>query len=344
MTDSRSVAKIAIAVAVVGIVLVAVAGVLIYERPSIVAVENRFGNVNESSTAIETDLVVHNPNPVGVTFEDMTTNYAIELNGIVMAQGTDRGIPLRKGNTTIEQTTLLDNSDIPEWWETHIRNGERTNVDITAQVDTSILGREFTFTRERTVETDITGRLNTTETRAVDPIDANIPLVSEPLLYVNETSASWGEVTENRTALDISTEVYNPSAIPYPISEFEYTVRMNNVTVGTGTTDRAYVVQSGAERTINETVMIDNSALDEWWVTHVRNDQTTTVQVDVTAVVELPNGETIRVPLGPLSTGTTFETDLFGTKNATGASAGAIERPAARSPEHRSRGRAPVES
>jgi LEA14-like dessication related protein len=154
-----------------------------------------------------------------------------------------------------------------------------------------------------------------TDTRPVDPIDTDISLIPDTPLYVNETSASWGRITENRTFLDLSIALYNLSAIPYPISTLEYTVSLNNVTVGHGATEQAYTIPPGTERTINGTVVIDNSALDGWWVTHIKHNQTTDVQIDVTALIELPNGETIRLPLGPLTPTNTFETDLFGTKN-----------------------------
>jgi LEA14-like dessication related protein len=311
---SRPVWKAALVVVVV-LAVVAVVGVVVYEQPSVVAVDTRFGAVNESATAIETDIVVHNPNPLGITLGDATTNYTVRLNGITMARGTEEGISLRQGNTTIEETTLFDNSDIPDWWVSHVSNGERTRAEVTARVDTSLFGREFTRTRQRTITTRFTDRINTTATRPVDPTNATIPLVADPPLYVNETSARWGPVTENRTALALSTTLYNPSAVPYPVSTLEYTLSMNNVTVGRGTTQRGYLVPGETERTVNGTLVIDNSALDEWWVSHIENDQTTDVRIAVTAVIELPNGDTLRLPLDPISQTQTFETDLLGGGN-----------------------------
>jgi LEA14-like dessication related protein len=311
---SRSVLKAALAVVVL-LAVVAVVGVVVYERPSVVAVDTRFGAVNESATAIETDVVVHNPYPLGITLGDATVNYTVQLNSITVARGMEEGIPLTTGNTTIEETTLFDNGDVPEWWVSHVSNGERTRAEVTARVDTSLFGWEFTRTRQRTITTDLTDRINTTETRPVDPTDTTIPLVADPPLYVNETSARWGPVTENRTALNISTTLYNPSTVPYPVSRLEYTISMNNVTVGRGTTRRSYLVPSGAERTVNATLAIDNSALDEWWVSHIGNNQTTDVRIEVAAVIDLPSGDTLTLPLEPVSRTRTFKTDLLGGTN-----------------------------
>jgi LEA14-like dessication related protein len=313
--DSRRMTKAALVV-VVALSLVAVAGVVVDERPSVVAVDNRFGGVNGSSTVVETDVVVNNPNPLGITLGEATTNYTVQLNGITVARGTEEGIPLPAGNTTIEETTRFDTSDIPDWWVSHSRNGERTRVNVTARIDTSLFGHEFTHARQRTIETDITDRINTTDTRPVDPMGASIPFIADPPLYVNGTNASWGRVTENRTALDLSTTLYNPSAIPYPVSRLEYTLTMNDITVGRGTTQRSYLVPGETERTINGTLVVDNAALDEWWVSHIETDQTTTVRVDVVAVIDLPNAGTIRIPLDPISRTQTFETDLLDGENA----------------------------
>jgi LEA14-like dessication related protein len=316
--DSRTVWK-AVLVVVVLLSLVAVAGAVVYERPSVVAVDARFDTVNESATAIETDVIVHNPNPFGITLGNATTNYTVQLNGITVARGTEEGIPLETGNTTIEETTVFDNGDVPVWWVSHIRNGERTRAEVTARVDTSLLGQEFTRTRERTITTRFTDRINTTATQPVDPTNATIPLVADPPLYVNETSARWGPITENRTALNLSTTLYNPSTVPYPVSRLEYTLSMNDVTVDRGTTQRSYLVPGGTERTINGTLAIDNSVLDEWWVSHIENDQTTDVRIEVTAVIDLPNGDTLRLPLDPVSQTRTFETNLLDGANESAA-------------------------
>lgn len=90
---------------------------------------------------------------------------------------------------------------------------------------------------------------------------------------------------------------------------------MNNITVGHGTTQRSYFVPNRTEQTINGTLVIDNSVLDKWWVSHIESNQTTAVQVNITAVIELPNGDTLRLPLDPLSQKRTFETDLLSEQN-----------------------------
>ncbi|MWG35841.1 LEA type 2 family protein [Halomarina oriensis] len=292
-------------------------------RPAVTDVENRFGDVDRNETTIRTDLALSNPNPVGVRLGGASVDYTVYMNDVEMAQGGRDGVNLPRGDSELGFTTQMDNERIPAWWVSHIENDERTEVTIDASVHSSTLGRSFDLPQRRTIETDIIGQFRSTEDR---PVNANQPLVSDPVLVVRETDAQWGEVTEARTPIDASMTVYNPKSVPYVVTEIGYNVTMNDVPVGNGTTDEGYVIPAGAEKTVGTTMAIDNSRLDEWWVTHLRNDQVTEMRIDFHATIRLPNGETVRVPLDALTYTKTIETDIFGTKNAsTNGSASAGE-------------------
>jgi LEA14-like dessication related protein len=130
---------------VVALVVVLVAGGAavafgVLGAPSVTAVENRFGEVDQERTTIHTDLVVNNPNPVGVQLGDTRINYTVAMNDVSIANGSKRGLEVDPGNTTLEFTTRMRNEKIPAWWVTHVRNGERTEVQIDAQARTGLLG------------------------------------------------------------------------------------------------------------------------------------------------------------------------------------------------------------
>ena len=80
--------RVAVTVVFVGLVLIAL-GVAsgFFSVPSVVGSQNSFGNVNDSTTVNETDLIVPNPNPVGARFGGVTVNYTVSMNGIAMATG-----------------------------------------------------------------------------------------------------------------------------------------------------------------------------------------------------------------------------------------------------------------
>jgi LEA14-like dessication related protein len=152
-------------------------------------------------------------------------------------------------------------------------------------------------------------QFNSTETR---PVNASQPLVSDPVLYVNETSAQWGEVKESATPLNLDFRVYNPKEYPVGVSEIGYEITMNDVAVGEGTTEQGYTVGPKSTETVETTTLIDNAKLDEWWVSHLERDQVTDLRIDFYARLEVTGGETIRVPLRSLTYTETIETDIFG--------------------------------
>jgi LEA14-like dessication related protein len=281
--------------------------------PAVTDVENRFGSVDDEETTVRTDLALSNPNPVGVSLGGASVAYTVSMNDVEMARGEREGLDLPAGRSDLEFTTRMDNDRIPAWWVSHVRNGERTEVRVDATVRSSTLGRSVDLTRTRTVETDIVEQFRSTEHR---PVDADLPLVSDPVLVVRETDANWGAVTNRSTPIEMSFAVYNPKSVPYAVTEIGYNVTMNGVAVGNGTTETGTVLPPEEETTVPATTVIDNRRLDEWWVTHLENDQRTDLRIDFHATVDLPGGGTVRVPLDALTYTRTVETDVFGTKNA----------------------------
>jgi len=329
--DDRAIVRVKAVLAAVGVLTASIGGAFalgLVGAPAVVDVENRFGNVNQDRTMILTDLVVNNPNPIGVQLGGSTVNYTVYMNDIEMAHGSKAGLQIQSGNTTLPFETAMLNDRIPPWWVSHIRNDEVTNVTIDATVKTSVLGnRSFDLNQREQVETDIISAFASNETRPVE--GPQNPIYSNPVLYVNRTDGTWGEVDRQSTPIPMEFVVYNPQTEPYTITEVGYEISMNNVSMGEGTTDQAYVIPGGSTETLRTTPTIDNRNLDEWWVSHLRNDQRTTLRIDFYAKVELPTGNQIRVPLDRLTYVQTFETDIFGTKNETGDGAAGTATPTA---------------
>lgn len=314
--------KLKVLAAVLGVLAVSVGGAFtvgVVGVPSVDDVENRFGNVTDSTTTIHTDLHVSNPNPIGVNLGGTTAEYTVEMNGIEMAHGKKESIALERGNSTLDFTTRMDNAKIPAWWASHIQNGEHTDLTVHADVYSSIINRSFGAPEvNEPVDTDIIGEFNSTERR---PVNANTPVVSDPVAYIERTNASWGAVSEERTPIDMRFDVYNPKAVPITITEIGYTITMNDIRVGEGASEETYVVPPGGTETLWTTTAIDNTKLDAWWATHLRNNQITEMEIDFYAKVDLSEvgGGEARVPLAELTHTETIETDLFGTKNQTDA-------------------------
>jgi len=120
-----------------------------------------------------------------------------------------------------------------------------------------------------------------------------------------------GNATANRTPIDASATVTNPTPIPVPITEIRYTVQLNGIVVGAGTAAERTVLEPDSTQSLEATAAIDNSRLDEWWVTHLRNDEASNLTVDFDATLE-SGGVERTIPLEFISYERTFETDLLG--------------------------------
>jgi len=290
-----------------------------YDRPTVENVESHVVDVNTTTTLVETDVSISNPNPIGIRLGDATLTHSVEMNGVEMGANTEHGLRIGRKTTNVTLTTAIDNRKIPTWWGRHIENGERTRVETSLGVSVPVLGRIATNTETTTFRTNVTDRLSSSTPR---PVNADRPLLSDPVLVINRTSATWGEVTHNATPLDTEITVYNPSPVRFELTRLEYTVTMNDVVVGNGTTGETVALPAGERRTITAETVIRNDRLDDWWKTHIQRDQRTDLRVAFTGVVSLPNGDTVRVPLRGLDYTATIRTHVF----ETSGSAGELER------------------
>jgi len=135
------------------------------------------------------------------------------------------------------------------------------------------------LTRNRTFQTNLLEPLETEETRRFSAFGREV-------LVVDETDAQWGQATAERTPIDASARVTNSLPAPIPVTEIQYTVRMNGIVVGSGQAAEQTVLPAQSTRTLEARAVIDNSKLDDWWVTHLRNNQTTRLTVTFDATVQ----------------------------------------------------------
>jgi|AntRauMinimDraft_4_1070384.scaffolds.fasta_scaffold00059_27 LEA14-like dessication related protein len=281
--------------------------------PAVESVDNRFGDVNESVSEVETDLTIDNPNPVGANLGGVRVNYSVAMNDVTMATGEKRGVSVASGTSTTNLTTDLRNDRIPAWWVSHVNSGESSDLAVDATVTSSTLGRSMSFQpANRDVDTDVLGQFNSSEDQE---IDANAPLVSDPVLVIEERNASWGEATSQETPIDLTFDVHNPKASPVVVSSIGYDITMNDVDVGDGETAETVTIPGGETREVVFPTTIRTQSLDDWWVSHLRNDQVTNLTIDFYAEIQPPGSdESYRVPLNGMTYEKTIETDLFGNK------------------------------
>ncbi len=293
----------------------------VFGVPSVEEVDNRFGSVNETDTIIETNIRVDNPNPIGLSLGGVSADYDVTMNDVEMAEGAKDGLSIDSGQSTVSLQTRMQNERIPDWWVTHIENDEETTLSVQGTVNSSLVGQSVDIPEvERSVSTDIDSALDSSETR---PVNANRPLIDDPVLFLNETSGSWGDVNDSTTEINMEFVVYNPKPYAVPVSELGYNMTMNGVAIGSGESERTVVIQPGSTATVQTTTVMENEKLDEWWVSHLENNQVTDLEIAFSAQIDpsnaggITNGQTIEIPLDTVEH--RINTDVFGNKNESGS-------------------------
>lgn len=119
---------------------------------------SHWGDVSEQSTEIITLATIRNDNMIPVPITKF--RYSVKFNDIKIAEGSsDVDVIIQpKSEATLTFVTKIDNQMLDEWWVSHIRNGEMTDVHIQLQPVVEIAGEEFAFTlaeEETSFETNL---------------------------------------------------------------------------------------------------------------------------------------------------------------------------------------------
>jgi len=103
----------------------------------------RWGEADEDETPIKIRVRIRNPNPFAVSFEDLY--YTIDMNGVGVGEGhvDDFRLP-RWSKKVVSTEAVLRNEKIADWWPLHLRNGEKTQTEISVSGTVGVLG----YTRE----------------------------------------------------------------------------------------------------------------------------------------------------------------------------------------------------
>jgi len=91
---------------------------------------------------------------------------------------------------------------------------------------------------------------------------------------------TWGKVTIESTEIWTKVTVHNPNNFPIYFTKIEYTIYMNDVLMGAGSSEEDIIIRANSDKTIHLTTVIDNSKLAEWWVSHINNGEKTTFKFD----------------------------------------------------------------
>lgn len=297
-----------------------------------------WGEVTSERTEIVTTLWVNNPNPIGLNMnEGFSTEYVIALNGVELATGQKESVSIENGNNTVELQSFVDNSELPTWWVQFVRANEtvQLNVTGTATVPTPLGATDVSIPPvERTMLNDSTpivdslssaaaateGTYTSNETVGTE-LGGGTAVVG---VEVVDAAARWGAVNESTTVVLFDFTFHNPSeTVPFPAVPDGMTISidMNEVRMFEASEDEAQprdvgpdaVIQPGETRTVTIAVTMPNDKIDDWFTSHVRNEERSEVDARFRFVFEEPKtGTTIRIPEdNPITYSCEMQTAIF---------------------------------
>lgn len=273
------------------------------QEPSVEDVTVRWGEVTQDTSEIRATVVVDNPNAVGVPGV-IDIEYTASLNSVAIAEGVKEGVGLPTGQSEIELVIPIENRKITEWWVTHVNQEEESTLAIEASVN-GPAGVSFALpTQQQAFETDILGGLGSEG-------GDELTLLGEPFLTLGERTAEWGEATAESTPLTVSAEVTNEHDEPLRFDGVGYVIEMNGITMGEGEDMSGLTVEPGETGTLEIDAALDTGRIDDWWVSHLNANETTTLTVETYAIVDGGEDDPT-VELDLIQLGMDLRTDLLG--------------------------------
>ena len=248
-------------------------------KPEIRKISHEWGKVTGSTTEIITKVVVYNPNPVPLPLKDVLTE--IYMNNLKMGEGSALKAEIKANSeSTIVISTKLENGRIPEWWVSHIKNGEKSVMKVKGYLvfDLKIMEFRYPIELSNAMETDILAGLG-----------SNVPqkINAGPItLTIKSTRSYWGDVNRDYTEIITLATIYNDNPVPVAISKIHQIVEMNGIRFAEGSSDVAAVIQPKSEATLTFVTKLDNRMLDEWWVSHIENGEKTRIKIVLQPFVE----------------------------------------------------------
>lgn len=303
----RRIAKL-LGLAVVALVVLLILGFVtgVLGLPSVqVDDPGDWGNVSDNQTKVMTTLSVSNPNPFGVTIGDgFSAEYAVELDGVRLIMGQRDSISIPSGQSTKQLVSTIDNDRIVPWWRAYVRNNETIDMRATGQAHVSaMVSKTIQFPAyEQTLLQDeqpvidaFSGAVSSMEGRYTRSV-----AIGTVGYEIQEASATWGNVSQNTTQMDITIRIHNPGDVPVPLvpDGFRLSAEANGIelfsaqreAISARNVDGDTLLAPGATRTVTFEANLSNNRINDWFISHVRNDEQTNLTVTPQLVFEV--GET----------------------------------------------------
>jgi len=209
---------------------------------------------------------------------------------VVGAGETTDGITLAPGETaSYDVAAAIDTPRMQQWWVSHLRNDEVTNLRIkvyaVAEVDGDRERLPLTvYERQAVFETDFLGT-GATSVELVET-DADDDGFARPT--IRDTDSAFGDAGDDETEIRTRVGVDNPTDAAY--------ADLLAVDVETRTTLAGVVAANGTDRiddlpqgsgTVTTTSTMPHDVVPEWWAAHLRNDERSESRTELDAAADV---------------------------------------------------------
>lgn len=283
-----------------------------------------WGEIEDNTVAVISSMYVYNPNSFGLNLSNVNASYEMKMNDITLAKGNKSGIAIPEDkNKTINLTSRLKTGKVPDWWASHLQNRESSNLELPIEIDAKVFSRSFSFSTVAytdTIQTDIDSQLN----KAFSNVEGNYSWsptgtdIGETDIEVWDVQAYWGEVDRETTNLMIDMSIRNPNSYPIPIPQLTGDLTMNNIEIAEWDANDVEIVNAADDTTIQpgETqeitikVAMDNDKIDDWFVSHVANDEQTQASTEIKFAFDVA-GQKLTFPQDGMECGFSFKTAIL---------------------------------
>jgi len=264
-------------------ILVLSSGCLGIGKPEVLGYKSEWGEITQSYSEIITKIDIKNPNPFSIPLKAI--ELTLYINGVELGKGRSIGDASLKPNTvtTITISTKIDNSKIPEWWVSHIKNGEVSELLLKGNLVFKILVAEFRFPFEERdeIRTNILKGFEINRDVSFGPVSARVKI-----------DPRWGEVTRDYTKILLDATI--DSDVRFYLKGIKYEVLMNGIKIGEGYYDKEVKIGKSTKFTLE--LYLNNDKLDDWWVSHLKNGEKSEVEIVVSGIFDVA-GKTLEVDL-----------------------------------------------
>jgi len=265
--------KLALSLLILAIIL---SGCL--SKPEIKSIENHWGKITSEETEIISVITLNNPNSISIPLSDLEID--LYMNDVHMGSGRAIGdTTISPGEDSLTLSTLIENDRLKDWWVTHIKNGEKTQMKIKYNLVFSILGFDIKVPYETSdyFETTIISQLS------------SINFEGGGIIEIKEMDFKW-DAGEEVTYITATMKIKNNIPAQIPVKYIKYRLLMNGIEMSSGEASDNLSIPPSGQKDFKLNIAIENSKIPEWWITHIKNNEKTTVTIDMQIGIEI-NGK-----------------------------------------------------